>query len=143
MRGVSLGWMVKSGKHRRRLRFHFGDSGVVRVVALNAVEVLLRAEARIPEVVYSAVDAVFPLAIVGAVTLGAQQRGLVAGDFAAAVVQVDVAVLGVMAIETQQVSAVGEHDVLMLSLDRGLRKIAGKPVVATRALERVVVHVEA
>jgi hypothetical protein len=88
------------------------------------------------------VDIVIPFAKVRAVAFCAQLRGIIARDLLSTEIHVGVAVLGMMAVETEHVSAVVKNDVSVGALQGGVAQVAGEPFMTHRTLDGILVNVQ-
>ena len=126
----------------RRIGLQGGEARIVGIVALDALEVFSWSEGVVPIAAQTAMHPDLPIAVRHAVALPAKLSRLVVRNFGAVVIQVDVAVRGIVTMEAVLIEAMPEHDVGMLVSERVDRRVVPVAVVAHRALISIAVAVK-
>lgn len=110
-------------------------------MALDALKIRSLTKGCVPKSVPAAMNTYLPIAINNTVALRAQHGRLVAGDFRSIMIQVDVAVFRIVAMEAVLVKAVRENDVGMLISEGVYFRVIAVAVVAHRTFVGVAVSV--
>lgn len=112
-------------------------------MALNAVEFFPLDFFAVPVSVFPAVNGHAPFPVVGAVAFSAEFRRFIARNLATVMVNENVAVLRVMAIQAQKIQTVAKGDVRMFPLQGLFTQVTLKAVVTHGTLVFVAVTVQA
>lgn len=111
-------------------------------MALDTLEFQAFAEGGVPVSILAAVHTDLPVAVGHAVALAAQARGLIIRNFRTVVIQVYVAVLGIVTVQAMTLQAVFHHEIRMFVRERIELRVVAIPVVTHGTLVDVAVSVQ-